>query len=627
MVDSALYKSNRTLSCHSKVNMQVLYLKEVLTVYMAYHLRDKFSGKKGTISNLNGFIYRDLDTGFSSKWSGYWKPPYKYIDYIAAKVNGVWLDGNTLAGVDYRNKELVYYHELESLTVKEIIKTPEELPGFKMELDIENKTEDAKAVLTKIEPGIDIRRRNQDIGSQDYSIETSENHILISNSTSKAVINSEDRFNLKGDSYIKKHYPGEKQKAFIPGQLSFREEIDGLKSESFQISLKTGEASFNDIESPEARISDHEIARLFNSSVSSMRKLVYYEEGLGIIAGHPWFQNFWGRDMFWTLLGFIDAGYFETSHEILENYAEQEGFPTRIKEDASSDRQGADEPALFVIAADKLRDYWDISEKIEDKMTKAVETIELDSQGVVEHGKDGTWMDTLEREKAVEIQSLNLEAARIIGSDKAEELERGLKEFEGEEYIKDTLEGEEKTINPAIPLMFGHFDGKTSENALEVINAEFSSLYGARTRSMTNPGYHSDGYHTGSVWGLTTGWAAAANLANGKPGQGVNFLKKMTKYLDRNQLGGLPEVVDAESGAILGCGEQAWSAGITVHAIDSYLLGMDVENQILRIDTPGEVSCVRERKRVGNEYITVKFDEGEIEILENTGAEVEIVDQ
>lgn len=607
--------------------MKVLYLKESLTLDMAYHLRDEFSGKTGTVSNLNGFIYRDLDTGFSSKWSGYWNPPYKYIDYIAAKINGVWLDKSTLAGVDYSSDELVYYHETESLTVKEVIKTPEGFPGFRFELEIENKTDDTKAVLAKIETGVDIRRRDQDIGNQDYSMEKSENRVLISNSTSKLVISSEQEFKLNGNEYIKEHYPGEKQKCFVPGKISFREEIEGYETENIQMEMKTGEASFKDIEKPEPSIEDHEVARLFNSSASSMRKLVYDENGLGIIAGHPWFQNFWGRDMFWTLLGFIDAGYFETSHEILENYAEQEGFPTRIKEEANPDRQGADEAALFVIAAGKLDNHWRISEKIEEKMQKAVEQIEIDSKGIVKHNKDGTWMDTLERSPAVDIQALNLHAANIMGSDKADELEKGLEEFKNEEYLSDTINDDARTINPAIPLMFDQLDEETTEKALEVINAEFNSLYGARTRSMTDPGYDSSGYHTGSVWGLTTGWAAAANLANGKKGQGVNFLKKMNKYLDRNQLGGLPEVVDAENGELLGCGEQAWSAGITAHVIDTYLLGMKVENRKLKIEAPAEVSCTRYKKRVGNEKVNLKFNEGEVEVLDNTGVDVEVVNK
>lgn len=591
---------------------------------MAYHLRDDFSGKRGTISNLNGFIYRDLDTGFSSKWSGYWKPPYKYMDYIAAKVNGVWLDGNTLEGVDYKTGKMVFYHETESLTVKEIIETPEEFPGFKMKLEIENKTEDTKAVLAKVETGIDIRRRDEDIGPQDYSMEVNDNRILISNSASKAVLTSNEEFKLNEDSYTKEHFPGELQKCFVPGKLSFREEVEGYNSERFSVELKTGEPSFKDIEKPEPRIEDHEIARLFNNSVSSMRKLVYDEDGLGIIAGHPWFQNFWGRDTFWTLLGFIDAGYFETSHEILENYAEQEGFPTRIKEDNDADRQGADEPALFVIAADKLKRHWKISEKIEQKMEEAIENIVLDNKGVVKHGEDGTWMDTLDRQKAIEIQALNLKAAEITESSKSEELKEGLQEFVTEEYVKDTIESSARTINPAIPLMFDQLDKEDAEAALEVINAEFNSRYGARTRAMTDPGYKSSGYHTGSVWGLTTGWAAAANLANGKTGQGENFLKKMNQYLDRNQLGGLPEVVDAENGELLGCGEQAWSAGIMAHVIDSYLLGMKVEDDKLVVNPQTDSSCTRLNKRVGEDSVDLRFIDGEVELLDNRGVDVEV---
>ncbi|MFQ3308344.1 MAG: glycogen debranching enzyme [Candidatus Nanohaloarchaea archaeon] len=607
--------------------MHVLYPNNLLNLDMAYHLREGFSGRTGTISNLNGFLYRDLDTGFSTKWSGYWNPPYKYLDYLAVKINGVWLNKNTLEGVDYSSDKIVFYHETESLAVKEVVRTPKRFPGFKVDLEVDNKTEDSKAVLAKAELGIDIRKRNQDIGNQDYSIEKNNNRFIVSNSASKAIISSEEDFELNGDQYLKEHYPGEKQKCFIPGKIVFKEEIAGQESETFSIEVKTGEASFKEIEDPQPKVEDHDIARLFNTSVSSMRRLVYDEDGLGIIAGHPWFQNFWGRDMFWTLLGYIDAGFYESSHEMLENYAKQKGFPTRIKEDENADRQGADEAALFVIAADKLRRHWKISGDIEEKMGEGIKTIETDEKGVVNHHKDGTWMDTLEREQAVEIQSLNLKAASITDSDKEQDLEKGLTEFISSDYIKDTIKGKERTINPVIPLMFNQIKGKEAEKALEVINAEFSSLYGARTRSMSDPGYDSSGYHTGSVWGLTTGWAAAADLANGKSGQGVNFLEKLAQYLDRNQLGGLPEVVDAESGELLGCGEQAWSAGLVAHVIDSYLLGMRAENGKLIIDPSGEVTCVRRNKRVGDSTVDLKFKDGEVQILDNNGVDVEVKNQ
>ncbi|MFB6147730.1 MAG: hypothetical protein ABEJ66_02490, partial [Candidatus Nanohaloarchaea archaeon] len=211
----------------------------------------------------------------------------------------------------------------------------------------------------------------------------------------------------------------------------------------------------------------------------------------------------------------------------------------------------------FIIACDKLRRHHRISDRLEEKMEDAMERLETED-GVVQHSPDATWMDTLERRNAVEIQSLWIKAADIM--ERENELKEGLEEFEEDDYMRDHLgEDAPRTINPAVPLMLDQVEEPDSH--LEKINAEFTSRYGARTRSMADPGYSSGGYHTGAVWGLTTNWAAAANLAHGNRRQGLNHLEKMAKFLDRNQLGALPEAVDAESGELIGGPEQAWSAG------------------------------------------------------------------
>ncbi|MFB6147729.1 MAG: amylo-alpha-1,6-glucosidase, partial [Candidatus Nanohaloarchaea archaeon] len=75
--------------------------------------------------------------------------------------------------------------------------------------------------------------------------------------------------------------------------------------------LSTSGGSFDSLESREQELSHETLGRCFNSAVDSMENLVYDRNGKGVIAGHPWFQDYWARDSFWTLLGLVDAGYFE----------------------------------------------------------------------------------------------------------------------------------------------------------------------------------------------------------------------------------------------------------------------------------------------------------------------------
>lgn len=585
---------------------------------MKYTLHENLEQYSGISSNLHGFLNRYLDTGFKSKWSGYWSPPYKFLDYYAVKINGIWLDPNSLEATEYGDN-FTFHHETDSLMVTERVETPDSLPGFKLLLEIENKTEEKKAVHTVLEPGVDIRKVDEDIGPEDYQLEEGKDRLTVTNSEGKLMITS-SKFEKEDGSYIKEHFPGERQKCFIPGPLVFRREVGAGEKEIIEIEFTTSNASFRSIDSLDQDLK-HPLGRTFKSSIDSMENLIYDKNGLGIISGHPWFQSYWARDTFWSVLGLIDAGYFELSHEILHNFAEK-GLPGKINLNGEDEKlERADTEPLFIIAADKLQRHYRISEDIEDAMKGALSELEIDGN-IVKHSKDGTWMDTIEREKSVDIQSLWLEATRIMNDDRKKELKKGLKQFEDKDQIKDELEGGSETINTAIPLIFDQINSKTSEKQLEKINGEFSSRFGARTRSAVDPGYESDGYHTGSTWGLTTGWAAAANFRHGNTQQGKNFLKKMGLFLDREQPGALPEVADSESGEILGCPEQAWSAGLFVHAVDTYLLGINVEEDYVEINPSEGVNAKRTGKRIRDEKLDLEIKDGKVKVLNDPDLDI-----
>lgn len=585
---------------------------------MKYTLHENLHEYKGISSNLHGFLNRYLDTGFKSKWSGYWSPPYKFLDYYAVKINGLWLDPNSLEATEY-GENFIFHHETDSLEITERVETPDSLPGFTLHLEIKNRTDEKKAVHTVLEPGIDIRKVDQDIGPEDYHLEEGKDRLTVSNNHGKLMVTSSD-FEREEGSYIKEHHPGETQRCFIPGHLVFRKEIKAGETKNLKIEFTTSNASFRSIETVEQDLK-HSFGRTFKSSIDSMENLIYDKNGLGIIAGHPWFQSYWARDTFWTILGLVDAGYFEVSHEILHNFAEK-GVPGKINLDGEDeDLKRSDTLPLFIIAADKLRRHYKISSQIEDAMENAMTELELDGS-IVKHSEDGTWMDTIKRDKAVDIQSLWLEAALIMNDNRKEKLEEGLKQFEAKDHIKDELKGGSETINTAVPLMFNQISSEMAEKQLEKINGEFSSRFGARTRSAVDPGYESNGYHTGSTWGLTTGWAAAANLKHGNARQGKNFLQKMELSLDKNQPGALPEVVDSESGDLLGCPEQAWSAGLFVHAVDTYLLGIKVKKDYVEIDPCEGVNAERLGKRIRGEKLDIEIEDGDVKILNDPDLDI-----
>jgi len=589
---------------------------------MKYHLTENLEQNKGVVSNLHCFLDRHLDTGFKTKWSGMWSPPYKFLDYYAFKVNGDWLGPETLQATEY-GEEMVFHHETDSLRIKEKVKAPATVPGIQLELEFENKLEKKKAVHVVLEPGVDIREKSIDIDESDYDVERGPNRVTVSRKGRKLMISSEEDFEVNGKPYKEEHYPEEKQEYLVPGKISFKKEFE--EKESLEIEFTTSNGTFGELEDINQSIELEGLTRLFNYSIESLKNLVYDRNGMGVIAGHPWFQSYWARDTFWTVLGLIDVGYFELSEDILTKFAEED-LPGKINLEPSSEEnlERSDTYPLFVIAADKLERHFRTNDVIEEAREKAVKHLEIDEDGVVAHDKDGTWMDTLEREKAVDLQSLWLEAAKIEDLDKEEDLEEGLNKFKNSDYVRDNLGSQDfQSINPVIPLMFGHFDKEDGVSFLEKINAEFSSTYGARTRSVTDPGYEAGGYHTGSSWGLTTGWAAAANIEYGKNTEGRNFLEKMNQFIDRNQLGALPEIVNSETGKSLGCNEQAWSAGLITHVIDTYLLGIKPENpEKAKISPADGLNCKRIGKKIGENSLDIKVENGEVEILNDPDMEI-----
>lgn len=590
---------------------------------MKYKLEENQGEKWGVVSNLHCFLNRHLDGGFKTKWSGFWVPPYKFLDYYAVRVNGYWLNSETLESTEYGD-EMVFHHDTGSLEIHERISAPGGLPGLRIELEIDNMESDRKAVHVNIEPAVDIRRKDIDMDGSDYRIEKDSGRIMVERSGRKLVIEGDPDMKVEGEKQKKEHFPsGDRQEALIPGELGFREEIEPQGSAEIGIEMRTSDGNLGEIETLDQGFENEELGQAFRESIESMENLVYGHNGKGIIAGHPWFQTYWARDSFWTLLGMIDAGHLELSHEILENFASHDGFPNRINLDGEPDASpNADAAPLFVIAADKLERHHETSDLIKEKQEEAFEHLEHEN-GVVQHDPAGTWMDTQERAPAVDIQSLWLEAARVMDHELEGELESGLREFEQDGHVKDYLgDNPPLTVNPAVPLMFGHFKEEHAYDYLEEINGEYTSRYGARTRSMTDMGYDSSGYHTGSVWELTSGWVAAGNLRYGKHGQGINMLEKMAEFLGRNQPGALPEVVDAEEGTLLGCGEQAWSAGMMVHVIDSYLLGIQAKESHVEIDPVPGISCRRTGKKLKGEELDLEIVNGEVEILNDPDLEL-----
>lgn len=598
---------------------------------------DGLSDHVGNASNHHGFLRRFLDTGFRTKWCGYWVPPYKILDYFGLSLNGVWLDSETVDEVGYSNTRYVFRHTTDSFEVDEKISLEYGTNGFDLRLGVENTTRGTKSVTVGLETGVDIRSKGDDLSQpENYSVSTDGSGGFTVSAgedrdgdgggdglpSLRVEANSGVEFDVE-DRGSKTHHPGDQQRCRVT-HLAVHDELEPHTNTSFGFSFRVPETSSWAHDAIDHGVDgDGELGSPFVSCVESLKNLVYYRDGYGMVAGHPWFQSFWGRDTFWSLLGLIETGYFDLSREILDRFARSRDetmttgtvIPSKITMEGSPETtERADTDPLFVIAADKLRRH---SGRLTPEINEASDAVfgALDrrlTDGVVEHSSSATWMDTVGRETAVEVQSLWLRAAESADDPRRDQLRRGLEDL----LDRDT------TVNVSVPLFFGQVDETRADDLLDRLQDVFVSDFGATTSPSDDPDYDPRGYHTGSTWGLTSCWVAGANLRYGRYEEGVSLLRKTASLLPRDQPGALPETVDSETGDMIGCSEQAWSAGLFVHVIDRHLLGIEVdadsEKPTVRVDPVTERDWVRRRKRVGDDTFDLRLEDGEAEVLESS---------
>ncbi|EGQ43890.1 MAG: hypothetical protein J07AB43_05560 [Candidatus Nanosalina sp. J07AB43] len=172
---------------------------------MRYKVSENLNNRNGVISNLHCFLMRSLDTGFKTKWSGLWSPPYKYLDYYGIRINGIWLDSDSVQAVEYGD-QMTLYHDVGGISVKENVAAPPDTPGIEVTLELESKNKDKKAAHIMLEAGVDIRHKSQDISHKNYSIETGPNRVRLARGGKNLIITSEEELDLKGESLPKRTF-------------------------------------------------------------------------------------------------------------------------------------------------------------------------------------------------------------------------------------------------------------------------------------------------------------------------------------------------------------------------------------------------------------------------------------
>jgi predicted glycogen debranching enzyme len=344
-----------------------------------------------------------------------------------------------------------------------------------------------------------------------------------------------------------------------------------------------------------------------------------------VIAGYHWFQS-WGRDTFISLPGLVLVpGRFEYARRILLSfgkYCRQGLIPNFVPEQAEQPVYNTVDATLWFVNATLqylkyTGDFRFVKEQLWETLKSIVENhvkgtsfnIRVDTDGLLSHGPQLTWMDaTIKGEpvtpragKAVEIQALwynALKTAELLAHNFGENNEaekhaqmadRTRKSFaekfwnEEKGCLFDVVSQFESdgSLRPnqilAVALDFNMLESGRNKKVVDVVQRELLTPYGLRTLSGNDLRYvgvyagdrqsRDKAYHNGTVWPWLLGPFATAFLKTRGYTDSAReyalksfFVPLFAEGIFQAGLGTLGEIFDGDPPhACRGCIAQAWS--------------------------------------------------------------------
>lgn len=335
----------------------------------------------------------------------------------------------------------------------------------------------------------------------------------------------------------------------------------------------------------------------------TMDQLITEQQGKGIYAGLPWFNEYWGRDMFISMPGAcLVTGQFETAKQILKDFALlQDKDPDsetygRIPNRANLEGilyNTTDGTPRFVIQALEVARYSGDIDFLHDLYPAIKTSIDAsirnytDTNGYLTHADADTWMDVKRNgipgsprgNRANDIQALwygqltaGSEIARLMGDEGSAEEWSGLALLLASNFERDFCDKDNHSI-------FDHLnadgtpDRQFRPNQLycfELVNDdEFKQKVTRRTwEELVYPWgtaslaqwdkqfhpqhenwhyYHKDdAYHNGTIWLWNNGIAMQRMLEYGQTAPAWELFKNMNRQaLNEGAVGSLSENADA----------------------------------------------------------------------------------
>ncbi len=555
------------------------------------------------LASRSCFFHRFADTGFKTKWTGLWSRERKFLEYFAVKAGREWLSATNSRKLDYDFASSVHHYKTKSGDLKERLFIPEDSDSLVVVLEAD------KPLDFEIELAVNIRKRTENKTYRPYNIESSENGLAVKNELGTFMFMPlKGKFLFENRAFYKEHWPsGEEQNCLIPGRISMRgkEIVFSLSasekpfSGSHSKALENKREYYSSLVKGIIKTDNKPLEKAFKSSVLAIELLTKNFQGKDCLyAGLPWFQQFWGRDLFWALPALIHLGYMKQARGCLEIFSNNEDGKVRnlFSETEGTLNNALDTTMLWIISLERYVSSSgdaDFLRKLYPSLLKSLEYLfsrDMDNDGYLEHDQNEseTWMDTLKRgPRAVDIQGLymkSLEASKSLLSlqrnSLLKEVERRLsileEKFRNDFFPNgkalDTLpDSRNRTSNALVPIALG-----VSENNqfMRKIESDFTTPKGVATMSLKNKGFAPSGYHSGMVWSLTTAWASGAEYLSGNPSKGREYLNTLITNTEEEALGCVSECWNSSDLSLSGCSLQLWGSAFIIRLVDEFMLGI-----------------------------------------------------
>jgi len=406
---------------------------------------------------------------------------------------------------------------------------------------------------------------------------------------------------------------------------------------------------------------------------TSIDALVMDQLGMGIYAGLPWFDDYWGRDAFISFTGAVlVSGRFDEARRILLSFAELQNIDP---EDANYGRvpNRAQPEDIIYNTTDGtpwfIRSIWDYYRytgdlDFMDQLWPSVRHAFIgasqnwtDEAGLLRHADADTWMDARgpdgawspRGDRGIDIQFIwrdQLEITRHLAELKGDikiqkaadnlllKLQEGLKQFRSKDgaYLVDHLNADgsqDEQIRPNIflvPPLFGETcDWPSFKHLAPQLITHNGVLSLSQTDSNFHPYHHLPGlyvqdaaYHNGIIWT----WNSAATITQAIRFHQYNYAQALfddltDQILNRGAVGTIAELTDAwpRSGEnqLSGTFTQAWSVAEYLRSFYQDILGIqpNLTQSQVRI-APRLLKGMEQvdfRVPIGDDHWDIKYDE------------------